>query len=47
MVKLVKCPKCKKVFYTNKNDVCQCGKIISNGSICGERFSVKDNVLEA
>ena len=39
--KLVRCDKCKNVFFTSKIDKVQCG---SKG--CGNRFDVKGNVVK-
>ncbi|MEK6860437.1 MAG: hypothetical protein AABY07_00560 [Nanoarchaeota archaeon] len=36
----VKCPKCNNVFETRKTVDIQCGKILSDGSRCGNRFDL-------
>ena len=39
---LVRCPKCKKVFFTEKKEDCQCR---GDKKPCGNRFPVKDNTV--
>ena len=40
---LVKCPKCKKMFFTEKKVETQCR---GDGEPCGHRFDVKENEVE-
>lgn len=42
----VKCPKCKNLIKTTKKDVCQCGNHLENGDVCGERVTIKENVVK-
>lgn len=40
---LVRCPKCKKIFFTEKTDECQCR---GDSKPCGFRFPVKEHEIE-
>ena len=42
----VKCTKCGNPIKTTKKDECQCGNHLPDGTICGERVKVKENVIK-